>query len=565
MASSLVELFDGLSLRALTERQQIMYLQRQAAVDNKENVPTPRGRSADAPKSARASCKVDDDELDVVRLGCAEVSSSPPACWIARREVPSVGSIVAVHAHPDNDAAKAPLWYRARISKVVRHCKPKKSRANVRCRRGQVAATYDVDGSLDYLLWPDHENIRLVRMAPHSARRKKASGGATHDAPAAAVAFGGAAIDWAPLTSSAGRCVLSGTVHIIAPSAASMAALSRNALDPAFTFAGCSRRDGATLSEARLAAYKRIADKLLPAMRGHNHLFHITFASDTTTLVVLQHASCSGDEDAKASASASSVVGGLTFRLLRAGRAVIADVLTLAVAQRSGVCGRGLGTRLVNLCKRVALAEAERLDEAAPSPTSPMRCYVVTQAENLPKATNFWRKMSLQAGVVADHMASHMHQATPDKAPMYDCATTMFCELEVHPETAAAREANFVAPSASARAQLLPTPPVRDAEAGGPEVQTPSGSGQAGRRAVLRARKASSKESSSDAGELQHAMDALRIGSSSSSSSSSSSGGGGTTERRVSRALRILQTSSNSAAARSPLPPRRRRRNVESC
>ena len=552
------DLFAALTLGALTERQQIMYLQRQAATGDKENVPTPLARAAVTPKSVRAACKVDDDVSDAVRFGCASASASPPRCWIARRDVPRVGSIVAIHAHPENDASMAPLWYRARISKVVRRGKPKKSGKS---SRGQVAATYDVDGSRDYLLWPDHENIRLVRMAPPptSARRKKTSGGATHDAAAAAVAFGcrcdhrsGAPIDWAPLTSSAGRCVLSGTVHIIAPNAASMAALSRDAaFDPAFTFAGCSRRDGAALSEARLAAYKRIADKLLPAMRGHNHLFHITFASDTTTLVVLHHASDSSsgahdvDATATARASESAVVGGITFRLLRAGRTVIADVLTLAVAQRSGVCGRGLGTRLVNLCKRVALAEAERLDDAAPSPTAPMRCYVVTQAENLPQATNFWAKMRLRAGIVADHMASHMHQATPDKAPMYDCATTMFCELALR-----AKKANFVAPSASARAQLLPSPPPRDAETNGPEVHAARGDGRVGRRTAPRTRTASSKESVvGDADELQRAMGALRID---------------TKERRVSRALRILQTASGSAATRSPLPPRRRRCSAES-
>ena len=73
------------------------------------------------------------------------------------------------------------------------------------------------------------------------------------------------------------------------------------------------------------------------------------------------------------------MLGGVTFRLVRSGAALIADVLTLSVAQRSSVCGRGLGTRLINIVKHAVVEEASR------DPTI-TNCFIVTEAETLPKA-----------------------------------------------------------------------------------------------------------------------------------------------------------------------------------
>ena len=88
-----------------------------------------------------------------------------------------------------------------------------------------------------------------------------------------------------------------------------------------------------------LAAYKRVADVLLPAMRGRNHLYHTTYAKDTTTIVVLhpeERAAGAAGAGAGVKTGAGTgeavVVGGITFRVVRAGGgAIVIDVLTLYV------------------------------------------------------------------------------------------------------------------------------------------------------------------------------------------------------------------------------------------
>ena len=471
-------------LKSLTERQQIRYLQQQAASSSYDGTRSETDIDKEnVPLGYRTSAPVD----EAATLGCLLESTEPPLCWIARREVPTMGSIVAVHAHPGNDASASPRWYRARITKVLLHRKKTKSRA--KNSKGSVQAKYDIDGSLDYLQWPDHDNIRLVRMAPKNSKKSKKQHTRPHLVFGSRGSGGGGCgcerttgvSDWDTITSvSGGRCVLSGVVAIVTPSAASMDSLARDAalpLDGDFHFMACSRRSGEAMAETWLASYKKIADVLLPAMRGRNHLFHITYARDTTTLVVLN-------------AAQDECVGGVTFRLLRAGRAVVADVLSMAVAQRGGVCGRGLGTRLVNLLKNVTIHEARRLAAASPSPANPMRCYIVTQAENLPKATNFWRKMRLQPGRVAEHVTQHLHQADPDKVAMYDCATDMLTELFLG-ENPEADDRNFVQPRASARAQMVPTPPPPSASevvAAGPAVESTDAGEEAGSTPPVRRR-----------------------------------------------------------------------------
>ena len=90
-------------------------------------------------------------------------------------------------------------------------------------------------------------------------------------------------------------------------------------------------------------------------------------------------ASRSQEEEEEREERRADVLGGVTFRLLRSGTALVADVLTLSVAQRPEVCGRGLGTRLVNVVKRALVEEAAR------DPTV-THCFIVAEAENMPKA-----------------------------------------------------------------------------------------------------------------------------------------------------------------------------------
>jgi hypothetical protein len=128
------------------------------------------------------------------------------------------------------------------------------------------------------------------------------------------------------------------------------------------SFAFCSSRkrggvegvedaEGGKGGKELLAAYKRVADVLLPAMRGRNHLYHTTYAKDTTTIVVLhpeethqqqqqqqqqqrplRAAGAAGAARKGAGAGEAVVVGGITFRVVRAGGgAIVIDVLTLYV------------------------------------------------------------------------------------------------------------------------------------------------------------------------------------------------------------------------------------------
>ena len=78
-----------------------------------------------------------------------------------------------------------------------------------------------------------------------------------------------------------------------------------------FTLEPRSSRNAADVD--RLYDYKDIADALLPAMRGRNCLYNATFAKTSTTFVAV---------------NAGGVLGGCTFRLIRTGDCVVADVIT---------------------------------------------------------------------------------------------------------------------------------------------------------------------------------------------------------------------------------------------
>lgn len=163
-----------------------------------------------------------------------------------------------------------------------------------------------------------------------------------------------------------------------------------------------------------LGAYKTLASELLPALRGRCHLHHLTFSKSNTTLVM----TCGGD-----------VIGGTTFRLFRASNdSLILDVLTLAVKQEPEISGRGYGTMMVNLLKALVVEEARLMtqDKVAGEKVS---CFLLTQADEGPKALNFWLKQRLSEGVAAKSALHHIHEADPKKNVWYDHATPMLCEI----------------------------------------------------------------------------------------------------------------------------------------
>ena len=99
-----------------------------------------------------------------------------------------------------------------------------------------------------------------------------------------------------------------------------------------------------------LRSYKRLCDCLLPALRARSHLFNLIHRHRHNCTVAL----CCGD----------TLLGGATFRLIRDSSgtrpSLILEVLLLAVAQRTGVCGRGHGSRIVNFLKALLRAHNHR-------------------------------------------------------------------------------------------------------------------------------------------------------------------------------------------------------------
>ncbi|KAJ1448889.1 hypothetical protein M885DRAFT_623006 [Pelagophyceae sp. CCMP2097] len=288
-------------------------------------------------------------------------AASPPRCWFDQRDVPDVGAVLAVHAHPQNDAARPARWYRASVVKVLS-----------RQRKGRVKVVYDVDATFDVIEWPP---------AGGTAR---AVGGD----------FG------------AGRCAFSGAVEAVLPAQDDVAAGVGGGAAAGVAIVPCASRFQDEDCE-RLWAYKAIADDVLPAMRGRNCLYNATFARASTTLVAVVDDAGWGhdaeDVDARRAAAQRDVVGGCTFRLFRAGECLVCEVLIICVAQRPAVCGRGSATRLVNAVKRCAVREAKARGLAD--------CHVIAAAEHMPQAEAFWAKQRLVAGAVADHAFEHLRRS----------------------------------------------------------------------------------------------------------------------------------------------------------
>jgi hypothetical protein len=123
-------------------------------------------------------------------------------------------------------------------------------------------------------------------------------------------------------------------------------------------------------------------------------------------------------------------IAGATFRMFRAPNdALVLDVLTLAVKQEHEVCGHGFGTRLVNVLKALLLSEAEAISATLPAGSAPIVCFMLTQADEGPKALNFWLKQTLSQGVAAKTALERIHNSDPKQNVWYDKAIPMICEL----------------------------------------------------------------------------------------------------------------------------------------
>jgi hypothetical protein len=174
---------------------------------------------------------------------------------------------------------------------------------------------------------------------------------------------------------------------------------------------GCSARDGGACEDvlAQLAAFKRIADDLLPAMRRDAHLHHLIFSRHGYSLLLLHTPQSAGEEE--------EVVGGATFRVLRVDDTLVLDVLVLVVEQRASICRRGLGTALVERLSELIAKEA--------SARGVTRWHLLTQSDNGDKASAFWRKQGLQSGALSDKLLARMHDALPKLVGVYEASTPM--------------------------------------------------------------------------------------------------------------------------------------------
>eukprot|EP01052_Picozoa_sp_SAG31_P033672 SAG31_NODE_3836_length_3834_cov_8.054886_3_plen_144_part_00 len=74
-----------------------------------------------------------------------------------------------------------------------------------------------------------------------------------------------------------------------------------------------------------------------------------------------------------------------------------------------------------------------------------MRAFMLTQADEGPKALNFWLKQKLSEGEAAQKVLSQIHAADPKKNVWYENATPMLCEVNLF--------TGFVLPAPSPRAQ----------------------------------------------------------------------------------------------------------------
>ena len=88
-----------------------------------------------------------------------------------------------------------------------------------------------------------------------------------------------------------------------------------------------------------------------------------------------------------------------------------------------------------------------------PTGVLPVKCLFLTQADDGPKAINFWLKQTLTQGAAAKSAMESMHDANSKQNVWYNNATPMMCEL--NSQTLRVEE------SRSERAQNVPEAPAR--------------------------------------------------------------------------------------------------------
>ena len=62
-------------------------------------------------------------------------------------------------------------------------------------------------------------------------------------------------------------------------------------------------------------------------------------------------------------------------------------------------------------------------------PVGKLHCFLLTQADEGPKALNFWLKQRLSEGAAAKTALEFVHEADPKKNVWYDHSTPMLCEI----------------------------------------------------------------------------------------------------------------------------------------
>ena len=80
---------------------------------------------------------------------------------------------------------------------------------------------------------------------------------------------------------------------------------------------------------------------------------------------------------------------------------------------------------VLQLTRRVLIVSAQMNDKVA----GKVSCFLITQADEGPKALNFWLKQRLSEGVAAKTALECIHNSDPKKTVWYDHATPMLCDI----------------------------------------------------------------------------------------------------------------------------------------
>ncbi|KAL1503208.1 hypothetical protein AB1Y20_011265 [Prymnesium parvum] len=167
------------------------------------------------------------------------------------------------------------------------------------------------------------------------------------------------------------------------------------------------RPDEAKAHSAAFKGFKMLCDVLLPELRSRSHLYNLIYRHRSNCSLVLL--------------KSEAVLGGATFRLIHdtGASAVLLEVLLLGVDQRQGVCGRGHGTRIVNVLKAIVLRHAN--EQCA-------RPLLLTQADLGLSARAFWARQQLVEGPHAEKAVRDLHSWNKSNI-VYDYTVPMMMEV----------------------------------------------------------------------------------------------------------------------------------------